>query len=65
MSKILESIATAGKIVVGTTVGVTAVGLSVYGKILEERYELEKEISNMEKELETKKKRLAEIKGAK
>ena len=64
MSKILEGIGNVAKGVAGVAiVGAVAVAAG-YADILEEKANLEKEIAIMEIDLERKKKRLAEIKGA-
>ena len=64
MSKILEGIGNVAKGVAGVAVAGAAIGITVYASILEEKDNLEKEIATMEIDLERKKKRLAEIKGA-
>lgn len=64
MSKILEGIGNVAKGVAGVAVAGAAIGITVYASILEEKENLEKEIATMEIDLERKKKRLAEIKGA-
>ena len=64
MNKILEGLGNVAKGVAGVAVAGAAIGITVYASILEEKENLEKEIAIMEIDLERKKKRLAEIKGA-
>lgn len=64
MSKILEGIGNVAKGAAGLAGAVAVVAAAGYVSILEERVNLEKEIVTMEIELNNKKKRLAEIKGA-
>ena len=64
MNNILEGLGNVAKGAAGIAiVGAVAVA-AVYADILEEKANLEKEIAIMEIDLERKKKRLAEIKGA-
>ena len=64
MSKILEGIGNVAKGVAGVVIVGAVAAAAGYADILEEKANLEKEIAIMEIDLERKKKRLAEIKGA-